>query len=69
MPLTVTIEKNCPCCNKYGCITVTTRQLEAWKAGTKIQDVFPELTATEREFLQTGICDQCWDDMWKEKTV
>lgn len=58
-----TVTKECPFCHTARSLTVTVRQLEAWQKDTKIQDAFPELTASEREFLMTGICDPCWDSM------
>ena len=34
---------------------VTIDKLQQWKMGAKIQDVFPELSADDREFIITGI--------------
>ena len=34
---------------------VTVWKLQRWKDGEKIQDVFPELSADDREFIMTGI--------------
>lgn len=35
------------------------------QGGTEhIQDVFPDLTPGQREFIQTGITDEEWDEMW-----
>lgn len=31
-----------------------------------IQDVFPNLTPGEREFLMTGVTEEEWDEMWGE---
>lgn len=36
----------------------------AWQAGTLIQDAFPMLTASEREFIKTGITPEEWDRMF-----
>ena len=36
-------------------LPVTQMQLQEWKNGGLIQDVFPDLTPDEREFIQTGI--------------
>jgi hypothetical protein len=41
-------------------IDITTEQLRRWKAGELIQDVCPHLTATEREFIMTGITEEEW---------
>jgi hypothetical protein len=31
-----------------------------------IQNVFPDLTPGQREFLMTGMTEEEWDDMWKD---
>ena len=28
-----------------------------------MQDAFPNFTPSQREFIMTGICDKCWDNM------
>lgn len=33
----------------------------AWRHGMLIQDVFPELSAEDREFLISGLCPDCWN--------
>lgn len=40
------------------------RCFKAWQAGTLIQDAFPMLTASEREFIKTGITPEEWDRMF-----
>lgn len=42
-------------------INVTFEQLDAWDNGMLIQDVMPELTPFEREFIKTGITQEEWD--------
>lgn len=37
-------------------------RLARWDAGTLIQDAFPNLNASEREFLLTGLTDEEFDD-------
>ena len=45
-------------------IDVTHKQLEDWRAGKGlIQDVMPNLTPDEREFLMTGATANEWDEM------
>lgn len=41
---------------------VTEEQLAAYQAGTPIQHAMPNLTASEREFIHTGITDKEWDE-------
>ncbi len=35
-----------------------------WKSGTKIQDVMPNFSADQREFLMTGISPEEWEDLF-----
>tara|TARA_Y100000592_G_C5475349_1_gene321960 strand:- start:808 stop:1155 length:348 start_codon:yes stop_codon:yes gene_type:complete len=42
-------------------LNVTQAQLDEWKSGAFIQDVMPDLTPSEREFIMTGIWDDSWD--------
>jgi len=42
-------------------IAVTHSQLDAWQAGTLIQDAMPNLSADEREFIKTGITPKEWE--------
>ena len=42
-------------------IDVTEEQIRIWHEGTLIQDAMPDLTASEREFIMTGITDEVWN--------
>tara|TARA_R110000824_G_scaffold5551_5_gene25631 strand:+ start:3859 stop:4056 length:198 start_codon:yes stop_codon:yes gene_type:complete len=42
-------------------INVTEEQVRLWHGGTLIQEAMPNLTASEREFIMTGIIDEVWD--------
>ena len=44
-------------------IPVTHDQLAKWMAGSLIQDVMPNLSDDEREFIMTGITPSEWDAM------
>lgn len=45
-------------------LDVTEEQLERHKNGEKVQDVFPHLTADEREFLISGILPGEFDELF-----
>ena len=45
-------------------LDVTQEALDRWKGGELIQDVFPDLTPSEREFLITGILGDEWDTIF-----
>ena len=44
-------------------LPVTKMQLQEWKDGGLIQNVFPDLTPDEREFIQTGITPNEWQQV------
>lgn len=60
-------EAKCPICGKVSKLEVDDTALMAYNAGIgKIQQMFPDLKPEERELIQTGICNTCWNDMFKE---
>lgn len=65
--VTTTLSKECPFCKKTHTMEFDTEALysglEKWKAGMRIQDAFPTFNPDQREFLLTGICSKCWDEM------
>ena len=58
------VKKACPLCRKQQSVFVKKEQLEKWENGMLIQTAFPELSVSQRELLQTGTCDACWDNMF-----
>jgi len=46
-------------------LDITEKQIEKWQQGELIQNAFPNLTASEREFIKTGITDEEWDLAFK----
>ena len=47
-------------------ILVTEDQLARWQRGERIQNVMPYLSASDREFIMTGITDDGWDNAFGE---
>ena len=41
-------------------LPITEAQIAQWQAGGLIQNVMPELSADEREFVMTGVTAQEW---------
>jgi hypothetical protein len=41
-------------------LNITEEQLNRWENGELIQDVMPNLSAAEREFLISGVTDEEW---------
>lgn len=57
------VRKKCMC-GKTSTIEVNEIKYNAWQAGLKIQDVFPELHPFERELLISGMCFDCQEKMY-----
>ena len=50
-------------------LSITNAQLERWVGGELIQDVFPDLSVDQREFLMTGITPEEWDLTFGEEKL
>lgn len=48
-------------------INVTQAQLDAWVNGAFIQQVMPNLSEDDREFIMTGITQEEWDEAFQEE--
>lgn len=48
-------------------LDVTQEQLNKWRMGELIQNVMPNLSADEREFLMTGITSEEWNAMFPKE--
>tara|TARA_B100000497_G_C7248830_1_gene178920 strand:- start:225 stop:431 length:207 start_codon:yes stop_codon:yes gene_type:complete len=48
-------------------LNITEEQVSDWMGGTLVQNAFPQLTPSEREFIVTGILDSEWNDMFGEE--
>lgn len=42
-------------------LPITEAQLAQWQGGGLIQNVFPDLSADDREFIMTGVTADEWD--------
>lgn len=60
----VTVVTQCPICGRANEIEVNDMDYLDWKDGTLAQDAFPYLDANEREMLISGICPDCWNNMF-----
>lgn len=54
----------CYSCNKPQEVGVWPDDLEKFRSGVFAQDCFHYLPPAEREFLISGICGACWDEMF-----
>lgn len=56
----MTIITKCPFCGAYSEVEVDFDAFTAWKCEDKnIQDVMPDMPASKREMLISGICEDC----------
>ena len=61
--LTVSIKVDCKC--GYTDTYVLDKQAyNRWINGQLIQNVFPELSANDREMLISGHCSKCWQELF-----
>jgi hypothetical protein len=61
---TVTIDGPCYYCKKPQSVKVMAADFTKFQQGGFAQDCFPKLSAGDREFLISGICDDCWHQMF-----
>ena len=48
-------------------LPITNAQLDRWTGGELIQNVFPDLSVDQREFLMTGITPEEWNRTFGEE--
>lgn len=58
------IPVTCVMCGRSHDIEVRADAWNAWRCGAFIQDVMPELSASERELLISKTCGDCFDAMF-----
>ena len=62
------MEMGCQCrqCGKVVYLNATLAQWKEYHSPNRrhIQDIFPEFTPGERELLISGMCDECFNDVF-----
>ena len=61
----ININTTCPICGKSTTVEVEYDDYCKYESGELIQKCFPYLSAAEREMLISGICDNCWNKMFR----
>ena len=62
----MTIITKCPFCGAYNEVEVEHNAYFEWKFnGYNIQDVMPDMPASKREMLISGICEDCQKEIFK----
>jgi len=61
------ITTQCPICGVQDTFTIPNHQYQAWtQEGVPIQRAMPQLNAASREALMTGMCDKCFQEVFRE---
>ena len=47
-------------------LPITTEEIRRWQSGELIQNVWPDLSDTQRLFLIDGATQQEWDSLWPD---
>lgn len=63
----ILIERTCPFCGEKMALPVPKDEFDAWQSGVPVQKAFPYLSAEEREFIISGICENCWEKMFGDE--
>lgn len=68
----MSIVEDCKICGKSVTISLTPDQYiryEMWKSGkiTHIQDALPDVPADQREMFISGVCGECWNDLFGDE--
>ena len=61
------VVSQCIKCTKTETVLVKKADLIAWKKGKYIQDAMPYLAVDQRELLISGICGECFDNMFPDE--
>lgn len=64
MPRAALVTGQCHACDKEISVEVEPADLDRFREGGFAQDCFRYLSPAEREFLISGICSACWDEMF-----
>jgi len=67
-PHTYIYEGECRECKKEVKVSVPGEALHKYEQGGYIQDVMSMLSSDDREFLISGTCGKCWDELFEEDT-
>lgn len=61
----VIVHCTCPRCYRTHEVKVDFEDYTNYMMGdAKIQDAFPYLSANEREYILSGLCEDCWDGLF-----
>jgi hypothetical protein len=58
---------SCRVCKQPITVEVLAEALHKYEQGGYIQDCMPMLSPDDREFLMSGTCGKCWDELFQEE--
>jgi len=64
MAFTMVHTKTCIVCGQAGFIMLESDKWDRYKAGEHVQNVWPEMPASQREQIITGTHSRCWDELF-----
>jgi hypothetical protein len=59
--------KTCTVCGDYEVWSLDRELVNRWQGGENIQQVFPDMSAEDRELLISGIHPVCWDQLFPKE--
>jgi hypothetical protein len=57
----------CMICGETAIVELDPQKVEKWRKGIHVQNVWPEMSADERELLISGTHSECWNKMFDEQ--
>ena len=60
------LSRQCRVTGRLASVTVTLEEYHRWQGGELSQDVWPELTYDQREFIQTGYTTEEWEAIFSQ---
>jgi hypothetical protein len=74
--VSVFFKVHCPSCGRerseeFECYTEQEFRIrwDRWAQGRHVNEAFPELSPRQREAMQTGVCDSCWEKIFDEPST
>lgn len=61
----IDVETQCPFCRRRTNFRLSLQRYNLWQSGELIQNVFPEMSADDREKLISGTCEECFPKLKK----
>lgn len=61
------VDRKCMRCGEIKSISVPDAGFQEWQAGELIQVAMPDVSAGDRQLLMSGICGECYDEMFPDE--